>query len=194
MPPPTVMKNVRDLSSRDAMSPGFQFEFFCQGCDYAWRTKFKPYRTGQLTGWLTRFAFMFSDLSKAGKATGAFSDAGSRAAKEEAFEAAQLEARQYFHQCPKCKRHFCGDCWDEDQGECKECVGKAQGRMAGAHSHGGDGGVSGQCCPNCQTPTQGGRFCPECGFDMASTHKSCPSCGSVMPRSARFCTDCGHGF
>ena len=49
-------------------------------------------------------------------------------------------------------------------------------------------------CPNCQTPSQGGRFCHECGFDMASTHKSCPGCGSVMPRAARFCTDCGHGF
>jgi hypothetical protein len=49
-------------------------------------------------------------------------------------------------------------------------------------------------CPNCQTPSQGGRFCHECGFDMASTHKSCPACGATMMRQARFCTDCGHGF
>ena len=49
-------------------------------------------------------------------------------------------------------------------------------------------------CPNCQTPSQGGRFCHECGFDMASTHKSCPACGVTMMRQARFCTDCGHAF
>ena len=53
---------------------------------------------------------------------------------------------------------------------------------------------SGMYCPNCQTASQGGRFCHECGFDMASTHKSCPGCGATMPRQARFCTDCGHGF
>jgi predicted amidophosphoribosyltransferase len=40
----------------------------------------------------------------------------------------------------------------------------------------------------------GGRFCAECGFDMASTHKSCPGCGTMCARAARFCPDCGHGF
>ena len=38
------------------------------------------------------------------------------------------------------------------------------------------------------------RACHECGFDMASTHKSCPACGATMARQARFCTDCGHAF
>ena len=52
----------------------------------------------------------------------------------------------------------------------------------------------GPVCPNCQVLSEGGRFCHECGFDMASTHKSCPGCGTTVSRQARFCPDCGHGF
>ncbi|HEX5373965.1 MAG TPA: zinc ribbon domain-containing protein [Aquabacterium sp.] len=189
------MKNYRDLSSKDALSAGFQFEFYCQGCDFTWRSKFKPHRVGQITGWLSRLAFLFSDLSKAGRATGTVADASSRGAHDEAFLEAQAEAQRYFHKCPTCKDMFCGDCWNEDEGQCNNCLKQAQGRQPVGGSGGyGESADNVQRCPNCQVPSQGGRFCHECGFDMASTHKSCPSCGSVMPRAARFCTDCGHGF
>jgi membrane protease subunit (stomatin/prohibitin family) len=57
-----------------------------------------------------------------------------------------------------------------------------------------DSQASSSACPNCRTPSSGGRFCGECGFDMASTHKSCPGCGTMVLRQARFCTDCGHSF
>jgi Double zinc ribbon len=197
MPPSNRLKNYRDLSSRDPLAPGFQYEFFCQGCDFSWRSQFKTHRVGQLTGWLTRFAFLFSDLTKAGRTTGAFADAGSRGAAEEALLAAEAQAARYFHRCPTCKAQFCEDCIDEASGQCKKCAGIARDEQSRAEAEqqrqqGAGGG--GQCCPNCQAPTAGGRFCPECGFDMASTHKGCPACGSVMPRAARFCTDCGHGF
>ncbi|MGH8796605.1 MAG: double zinc ribbon domain-containing protein, partial [Caldimonas sp.] len=80
--------------------------------------------------------------------------------------------------------------WGHSGRECASCEGKAGG---GAGEYGAEQG-GGPVCPNCQTPSQGGRFCHECGFDMASTHKSCPGCGATMARQARFCTDCGHGF
>ena len=45
-------------TSSSDVSAGFQFEFYCEICGDTWRTDFKPYRKGQITGWLTRFAFM----------------------------------------------------------------------------------------------------------------------------------------
>ena len=82
------------------------------------------------------------------------------------------------------------ECWREDSQQCVKCDASA---AAGAQIE-NSSQASGMVCPSCQTTSQGGRFCHECGFDMASTHKSCPGCGSNMPRQARFCTDCGHGF
>lgn len=195
----TRMKNYRDQSTSSSdLSAGFQYEFYCQCCDFNWRSPFKPYRTGQLAGWLTRLAALAGnlsgDVSKAGRATGAFTDAGHRKAGDEAFEAAQAQARRYFTQCPKCNKQACDNCWDDSRGQCADC-NKSQSR-AGFSSPQADSGADGGglACPNCQAPSGGGRFCHECGFDMASTHKGCPGCGSVMPRAARFCTDCGHGF
>lgn len=196
----TRMKNYRDLSTTgNDVSAGFQFEFYCQCCDFTWRSPFKPHRMGQLTGWLTRLTFLMTDLNKAGKATSAMSAAGSRGAHDEAFEAAQAQARRYFNGCSQCKKQACDDCWDDGQSLCKSCLQEQPRQGArGGSAHGGydDGQGHGgaPACPNCQTPSSGGRFCHECGFDMASTHKGCPGCGSVQPRAARFCTDCGHGF
>ena len=185
----TRMKNYRDLSTTGTLSAGFQFEFYCQCCDgFTWRSTFKPHRVGQVSAWLSRLATLASDLSKAGRATGIFADAGSRGAHDEAFEAAQAQAS-------RCTKQACEDCWDENRGECAVCLKQQAGR-GGQGGHGGDGYADDTThrCPNCQAPSTGGRFCHECGFDTASTHKGCPSCGSVMPRAARFCTDCGHGF
>lgn len=191
------MKNYRDLSSAAGdINAGFQYEFFCQSCDFTWRSQFKPYRMGQITGWLTRLTFLMSSFSKAGRTTGAFSSAGERSAKEDAFMEAQGQAHRYFTQCAECNSQACADCLDESTGVCKVCTKRQQTSRGGGHGGGYDDGQSGGAlaCPNCQMPSSGGRFCHECGFDMASTHKSCPGCGSVMPRAARFCTDCGHGF
>ncbi len=183
------LTNYRDLSTSSSdVSAGFQFEFFCERCGESWRSPFKPYRKGQITGWLSRFAFMFSDLSKASRATGAFADAGGGSAKTEALEEARATAASMFEHCPGCRKWVGRECWDAHAGSCNECAGQAA-RGSGHEASGG-----GAVCPNCQTPSQGGRFCHECGFDMASTHKSCPACGVTLPRSARFCTDCGHGF
>lgn len=188
------MRNYRDVSSGSSdVSAGFQFEFFCEVCGETSRSAFQPYRKGQLTGWLTRFAFMFTDLHKFGRATGTFADAGAQGAKAEALAEAQAAAMKIYTRCDSCHKWVCGDCYIESSGECKDCAAKAKAKAS--YSVGGSGGdANATVCPNCQTESQGGRFCHECGFDMASTHKSCPGCGSTQPRSARFCTDCGHGF
>lgn len=190
------MKNYKDLSKTGSdVSAGFQFEYFCQHCDFVWTSPFKPHRLGQLTGWITRLTFLMTDLNKAGKATGALSDSGSRGAHEEALMASQAQAKRYFNACPECKKQACDNCWDDSQNLCKGCLDSQRSPQGGsAYRDDGGGHDATPRCANCQVPSTGGRFCHECGFDMASTHKGCPGCGGVMPRAARFCTDCGHGF
>lgn len=191
----SLMKNYRDLSIYGTdVSAGFQFEFYCNCCNnFTWRSSFKPHRMGQLTGWLSRFAFVFTGIQKAGRFTGAMSSGGERAAYDKAFEEAQAQARRMFTHCPECKTWACENCWNDDRGLCSNCI-ESQDQRRGGHGGYEASQDAGPVCPNCQVPSTGGRFCHECGFDMASTHKGCPACGSVMPRAARFCTDCGHGF
>jgi hypothetical protein len=188
------LKNYRDLSTNSGdISAGFQFEFNCECCDYTWRSPFKAHRTSQITAWLSRLAFLSPDLNKMGRSTGVVADASFRNAKDEAFLVAQSQVAGRFHKCA-CGRQACESCWDEDRQLCAKCIKSGQRTSSDGYSEGGGEAASGPVCPNCQTPSQGGRFCHECGFDMASTHKGCPGCGAVMPRAARFCTDRGHGF
>lgn len=191
-----AMTNYRDIStSMSDVSAGFQFEFFCEKCGESSRSAFKPYRKGQITGWLSRFAFMFYDLNKASRATGAFAEAGGGSAKAEALAEAMAQAAPMYERCSGCRKWVGRECWNSSSNSCRDCAARAA-LDTGASAGGGYGSSasSGAACPNCQTPSQGGRFCHECGFDMASTHKSCPACGVTLPRQARFCTDCGHGF
>ena len=82
---------------------------------------------------------------------------------------------QRYENCSNCRTMVCANCYDEATQRCIKCD-RAQG--VGSQS-GTSASASSTVCPNCQTPSQGGRFCHECGFDMASTHKSCPSCGAT---------------
>ncbi|KQW50003.1 MULTISPECIES: zinc ribbon domain-containing protein [unclassified Roseateles] len=186
-----ALTNYRDIStSMSDVSAGFQFEFFCEKCGESSRSAFKPYRKGQITGWLSRFAFMFHDLSKASRATGAFAEAGGSGAKGDALAEAMAAAAPLYERCTGCRKWTGRECWNSSSGTCKDCAGKSS---AGSAAYGASSSTA-TACPNCQTASEGGRFCHECGFDMASTHKSCPACGVTLSRQARFCTDCGHGF
>lgn len=188
-----ALTNYRDISTSSTdVSAGFQFEFYCEKCTETTRSVFKPYRKGQLTGWLGRFAFLFYDVNKASRATGAFAEIGVSGAKAEALAEAMALAAPLYERCNGCRKWVGRECWNSSADSCRDCAAKAN---AGNNAAGGYGAsTSTASCPNCQTPSQGGRFCHECGFDMASTHKSCPACGITLPRAARFCTDCGHGF
>jgi hypothetical protein len=195
------MTNYRDLStSTTDVKAGFQFEFFCELTGETWKSPFVPYRRGQLNAWLSRATTLFHQIYAADRVMGYAAEGGVRKAKAEALEEAQELAARRFRQCEQCRKWVCLAAWDEDAGTCTACARKPAGNASrsgygGAYTDDNSTGASaGPVCPNCQTPSQGGRFCHECGFDMASSHKTCPSCGTTLPRSARFCTDCGHSF
>ena len=116
--------------------------------------------------------------------------------KDKAFQEALLRAESMYTECRKCHHGVCGDCFDSRQDECVDCITKERegAALADRQSHEAADAAAALTCPNCQCRSAGGRFCNECGFDMASTHKSCPTCGSMAARAARFCGDCGHNF
>ena len=63
------MKNFRDVTATTSdIGAGFQFEFFCQRCNETWRSPFKPYRTGQLTGLLSRSSALTGELAGGSRA------------------------------------------------------------------------------------------------------------------------------
>jgi ribosomal protein L32 len=192
-----ALDNYRDLSSSsNDVSAGFQFEFACSNCSRKWKSPFKPYRMGQITGLLTRFTFLFSGIRDAGRASGNFADIGSRGAKQKALDEAMQRAETLYTNCSSCRQAFCGDCFSSRDDSCLPCLQKDsnQAQRAGQQAAEQAASASAHACPNCGTGNPGGRFCAECGFDMASTHKACPACGQMALRQARFCTDCGHGF
>ena len=196
-----ALNNYRDVSTPVGdVGAGFQFEFICESCGDTWRTPFKPYRAGSATGIFRRFGYLFNEFAKIsvisetiyrlGRAGGTSIEVTGAKAKVAALEEAQALAAQRYEKCSNCRTMVCGNCYDEATQRCIKCD-----RVQGMGSQSGTpASASATVCPNCQTPSQGGRFCHECGFDMASTHKSCPACSATMPRQARFCTDCGHGF
>ena len=197
-----ALTNYRDVSTPSGdVGAGFQFEFVCESCGDTWKSPFKPYRAGQAAGLLRRFGYLFNEfykisaltdlIYKAGRASGTTVEATGSKAKVAALEEAQALAAQRYDKCVSCHTMVCGNCYNESSRMCLKCEARDDGHAARA---GGNAATAAVVCPNCQTESQGGRFCHECGFDMASTHKSCPGCGATMARQARFCTDCGHGF
>jgi hypothetical protein len=194
--------NFRDISTPlGDVGAGFQFEFFCESCGDTWKTPFKPYRAGQATGLFRRFGYLFNEFAKISvvseaiyrlsRAGGTSIEVTGSKAKTGALEEAQALAAQRYDKCSNCHTMVCANCFDESTRLCIKCD-RAEGRGAAGGAVASASGAA--VCPNCQTPSEGGRFCHECGFDMASTHKSCPSCSATMSRQARFCTDCGHSF
>lgn len=199
-----AMTNYRDLSTPTSDTrAGFQFEFYCEVTGETWKSPFVAYRRGQLNGWLSRATTLFHQAWAADRVAGFAAEAGVRKARADAFEDAQEQALRRFRQCGQCHKWVCLAAWNDDEDLCIACLRLQQGSGRGnygaayadepqqAEAASGSGAMR---CPNCQTPSQGGRFCHECGFDMASTFKSCPGCGTTLPRQARFCTDCGHAF
>ena len=190
-----ALENYRDLSTGGTdVNAGFQFEFYCSVCNRKWKTPFKPYRMGQITGLLSRFTFLFSNAGQTSRVTATAADFGSRGAKQQALAESMAQATRLYSNCAVCDSGCCEDCLNASN-TCVACVDKGKSPQ-GAHPSGNvakaPGG--GHACSNCGTAGSGGRFCAECGFDMASTHKSCPGCGAMAERAARFCGDCGHGF
>ena len=197
-----ALTNYRDLSrSSTGIDAGFQFEFYCESCGDTWKSPFRAYRTGQAAGILRRISSVLGEfyrvgaitdiMGKVGRASGTSAESSGTRAKAAAFEEAQGLVQDRYNRCTNCHMMVCENCWNPGTRTCNKCAASAHGQR---FDSGTATAAASLACPNCQTPSQGGRFCHECGFDMASTHKSCPACGATMMRQARFCTDCGHGF
>ena len=73
------------------------------------------------------------------------------------------------------------------------------GQMAGAFGQGvqqpaaapASGPVT---CPSCQSTVPAGRFCANCGAELAPQPRFCPSCGQKGAPGAKFCSNCGTAF
>lgn len=190
------LEPYRDLSSLGGSAPGFQFEFRCSGCDKTWRSPFKPYRKGQAAGFFSNLMSNFHIGAPAGIATRLASEAGLSGARQSALDDARKTADTLYSVCSKCNASACSDCFSPQDGVCRACLGASAGQRAASPAAGqtASAAAPAMACPNCRAAHGGGRFCAECGFDMASTHKSCPDCGAMALRQARYCNDCGHGF
>ena len=186
------LTNYRDVGKGGTdTEAGFQFEFYCGNCSRTWTSPFKPYRKGQIAGFIQKFAYLLGDRGSMSRASGAVAGVGAKKARESALQDALELAEQRYCECAECSKTVCGDCWDERARTCVPCTGKSS---RGRGSEAAQDGKAGLKCANCGVAMESGRFCAECGFDVASTHKSCPGCGTLCARAARFCTDCGHGF
>lgn len=186
--------NYKDISKGGTdVGAGFQFEFNCGNCSHTWKSPFKPYRKGQIAGLIYKFAYFLGDRGNMSRASSAVAGVGSKKARDSALQDALELAEERYAECPDCKKTVCDDCWNTSAQSCERCTSKG-GRTASGAGGGAAGDASGVSCSNCGSAVGGGRFCAECGFDMASTHKSCPGCGTLNARAARFCPDCGHGF
>jgi hypothetical protein len=197
-----ALDNYRDIGSYGSSSPGFQFEFYCSNCAKVWKTSFKPYRRGQVAGFFSTLLMHFQGVRNVSYATDLASDAGVEGAKNEALADAMKHANTLYSVCSQCQRAACQSCFNVREGLCGNCVIQSsnKGRSGlgesetDARQASGAPPATGLACPNCRSAHDGGRFCAECGFDLASTHKSCPDCGAMAMRQARYCNDCGHGF
>jgi hypothetical protein len=193
------LTNYQDVSKiGSSVDAGFQFDFYCANCSRRWKSPFKPYRRGQFSGLIYKLAYFIDMRGTVARASGAVADAGEKRARQAALEEAMALAEQRYFECHGCSKCVCEDCWNERAQRCEACASQGAqasgGRAAPAAASGASGGAAGLSCPNCRAAHAGGRFCAECGFDMASTHKSCPGCGAMCARAARFCPECGHGF
>ena len=200
-----ALTNYHDLSKAGShLGAGYQFEFYCATCPRTWKSPFKPYRRGQFAGLLFRVGRYIDSRGTLLRAFTAVSNAGDDGAREAALQDALELAAEHYVECPACGRAFCVECWDANGQRCPECR-TSSGGATPAHRvrHEQDDAAAAApiastgaapTCPNCSSAVSGGRFCPECGFDISSTHKSCPGCGSMCTRASRFCAECGHGF
>lgn len=189
-----ALDNYNDLSQGNN---GYQFEFYCAHCNRRWKSEFQANRLGQFTSLLANISQFINGTRQLSNNSHKLSGMRADSAYRSALKDAQGQAAHMYVACGVCDHVVCNNCFSAQEQACERCVEQQ------AHGHGGRSeagsapsahGSSGPACPNCSTPSGSGRFCAECGFDMASTHKSCPGCGSMCERATRFCADCGHGF
>ena len=205
-------RNYSDLST----GKGFQFEFQCDRCGTGYRTRFKPFALGTVSGALdTAGGLLGGVLARtAGLAERARSATWEKA-HDNAFVEAMEELKPDFIQCPRCMSWVCRErCWNRSKGLCKTCAPELGVEMAAAqasrvveeiwaHSKMAEedrealkekswrAGIQ-AACPDCGVPLEGNpKFCPECGRKLAQ-ESFCTACGAKVSPGAKFCGECGN--
>ena len=204
-------KNFQDHSVNTGANAGFQFEFYCERCNDAWRSEFVPYRSAQASSWIGRAAGMFGGvLGKVGTAADGIALAGYGEAHDHAFAASIEQAKNHFHRCARCMKFACDTCWNAAKGLCRECAPDAEVEIDSARAEGevqaareraaAEGQRRGEqidvtrerqlVCPSCHAETHGAKFCPQCGVKLAVESK-CAKCSADLAPGAKFCPECG---
>ncbi|NMC55510.1 MAG: zinc ribbon domain-containing protein [Chloroflexi bacterium] len=203
-------RNYQDKSTNQ----GFQFEFFCDRCGNGYRTRFRPFAAGMVSGALDTASGLLGGLfSRAADVGNSVSSAAYERAHDQAFQEAAQELKPQFVQCPRCSSWVCKDrCWNEKRGLCKDCSPDLGVEMSAAQSsrsveevwahskmaeedkklaEGNWRETIRASCPECGAPQAvNAKFCPECGAKLkANVH--CPECGAKLQPGAKFCTECG---
>ena len=198
------VRNYEDLSDDN----GFQFKFFCDICGNGYLTKYKRAPASLAKSAMEVASRLFGGFFYAGeRAADVVRSAKWREAHDRAFEEAVEEAKNYFTQCPGCRRWVCPSCWNEQAGLCVECAPRTAVVVKKAKARAIEEKASELLrqrdftreieeaeevhviCPRCGKPTSIGRFCEACGAPL--TKQRCPKCGAEVSLNARFCGNCG---
>jgi hypothetical protein len=124
---------------------------------------------------------------------------------EEAFKLGQNEAMGHFHKCPKCSKWVDDACWNDEDGLCIDDAPRAATEIAAARAtqrkeqiwkkaeetqiFTGEIKATQTICPRCGKPAGAGKFCTNCGFNLAMV--ICPKCGAQNAIGTSFCGECG---
>jgi hypothetical protein len=201
-------RNFRDNSTEAE----FQFTFYCDECGDGYKTKFIESKTHKKRTFLRKFS---DAVSAAGRFTGTGSWSLGHGYEsyppewhkehEKAFEKGWNEARAHFHKCPKCVKHVCDNCWNEQTDLCAKCSPREAVEVAVARADKmvkdirtkadetevftGEVEKRTTICPECGQPAGEGKFCINCGAPLAQTQ--CPNCGAQLKPGIKFCSECG---
>jgi hypothetical protein len=188
-------------------STGFQFEFYCQVCNDAWRSEFHRYAAGTASQLLGGAGSLLGGIfGGAQSAVDTMRDAGYKTAHDKAFANAIEQAQVHFKRCRRCHNHVCAQCWNPNLNLCVNCapsvqeeadvaarqkeIELAQTSAQAAVAEGERKTDENVSCDSCGARVRPGKFCSECGAKLA-TQNNCSACGVALEGSPKFCPECG---
>ncbi len=203
--------NTSDHSSDN----GFQFEYHCGKCNAGYKSQFKTWGTGTITGFLNTAGGLFGGLFGSAAQVGqSVKSAQWEQAHDAAFVEVQKELLPHFAQCPNCNTWVCRTrCWNLKSGLCKNCAPDLAVEMSAAQAAKAkekaweNATVSEEddhftkqdyqenihaSCPHCDAPLADhkAKFCPECGKKISEEIK-CKKCDAKLKPGTKFCSECG---
>jgi hypothetical protein len=192
------VRNVEDISD----DGGYKFRFHCDRCGDGVESQYVSSAANILKTGLQVFS-MFRAFG--GYARGAVEgiDRGLRGKeRDSAYEQAVGEAKVHFSKCSHCGKWVCTHCFNSTAGLCEGCapdaheaaaLRKAQQAAAervAAVERNPNAAVAQVTCPVCSGPSGGGKFCQQCGANLAAERR-CGSCQAPVLLDAKFCGECG---